>query len=72
MATMERGSWTDERLDDLNQRVENLDRRMEDGFREVRGEIAALHRTVIQLFFGTVAMMIVGFGGTIATILSQN
>jgi hypothetical protein len=71
MAVMAREAWTDERLDDLNQRVGSLDRRMEDGFREVRGEIAALHRTVIQLFFGTVAMMVVGFGGTIATILSQ-
>jgi hypothetical protein len=35
MAVMARGAWTDERLDDLNGRVER-------GFGEVKGEVAGL------------------------------
>lgn len=72
MAVMARESWTDERLNDLNQRVDKLDQRMEVGFREVRGEVSTLQRTMVQLFFGTIATMIVGFGGTIATVIAQH
>ena len=39
MAVMERAPDTDKRLDDLNLRVESIDRRMETGFAEVREEI---------------------------------
>jgi hypothetical protein len=38
MAVMARESWTDERLDDLNARIESVDRRMEAGFAEMREE----------------------------------
>jgi hypothetical protein len=82
MATMAREAWTDERLDDLNARVDRLDQRMEAGFAEVReefrtlrGEInsqfAAQQRTMLQLFGGMFATMLVGFLGVIATVLSQ-
>jgi tetrahydromethanopterin S-methyltransferase subunit G len=37
-----RSTWTDSRLDDLNSRVD-------EGFRELRGEIGALQRTIIQV-----------------------
>jgi hypothetical protein len=37
----------------------------------VRGEIAALHRTMIQLFGGLIATLVLGFSGLIATILTQ-
>jgi hypothetical protein len=60
-----RSTWTDSRLDDLNGRVSNLADRMDDEFREVRGEIGALHRTLIQ--FG--AAMIAAFVGLIAAVL---
>jgi hypothetical protein len=48
-----------------NGRVSNLADRMDDEFREVRGEIGALHRTLIQ--FG--AAMIAAFVGLIAAVL---
>ena len=89
MATMAREAWTDERLDDLNKRVD-------DGFREMRAEFrgqndnmlglhgrmhdlqqtmisqfAAQQRMMVQLFGGMFAMMLVGFLGVIATILTQ-
>ena len=73
---MAREAWTDERLDDLNERVASMDRRMEAGFAEmreefraVRGEMHALHRTTMIIVFSGFATMLVGFGGTIATIL---
>ena len=42
MAVMERVPPTDKRLDDLNARVESVDRRMETGFAEVREEFRAV------------------------------
>jgi hypothetical protein len=42
MAVMAREAWTDERLDDLNARVESIDRRMETGFAEMREEFRAV------------------------------
>ncbi len=37
--TMVREAWTDERLDDLNAKVDRLDQRIENGFVETREEI---------------------------------
>jgi hypothetical protein len=95
-----RDAWTDERLDDLNHRVDN-------GFKEVsrefqalrlemrtefaavrsetatefgsvrgeitglRGEMAAMNRTLIQVGAGAMVTMFVGFAATIATVLTQ-
>lgn len=42
MAVMAREMWTDQRLDDLNERVASLDRRMEAGFAEMREEFRAI------------------------------
>ncbi|HEX5990389.1 MAG TPA: hypothetical protein VFY75_09270 [Solirubrobacterales bacterium] len=42
MAVMAREAWTDHRLDDLNTRVEGIDRRMDAGFKEMREEFRAL------------------------------
>lgn len=39
---MAREAWTDERLDDLNDRVASIDRRMEAGFGEMRQEFRAI------------------------------
>jgi hypothetical protein len=82
MAVMAREVWTDERLDDLNARVEGIDRRMEAGFAEMRAEFvsvrrdmanqfAAQNRMMIQLFGGMFATMLVGFLGVIAAIVTQ-
>ena len=79
---MAREAWTDERLDDLrenvNQRfdevdkkVDNLDRRMEAGFAEMRGEFRALRTELSHLTNGLIGTMLVGFLGTIVALVTQ-
>ena len=70
MAVMERPSWTDKRLDDLNERVGSVDRRMEAGFAELRAEIRAQTRTMVQLFGALLAAVLVGFMSVIATVIT--
>jgi len=76
MAVMAREVWTDERLDDLNRRVDEGFRETREEFRAVRaelgGQIAALHRTTFQLFVGVIMTMILGFGGMIVALLTQS
>lgn len=76
MAVMAREAWTDSRLDDLNERVGRFERRVDAGFAEmrqefvaVRAEMAAMHRSLVQLMVGGFVTMAVGFGGTIATVI---
>lgn len=106
-----RDVWTDERLDDLNHRVDGgfsevsrefqaLRLEMRTEFAAVRsettaefaavraematefaavrsemagmrGEMAALNRTLIQVSIGALVTLIVGFAGTIATVITQ-
>jgi hypothetical protein len=68
MAVMAREAWTDERLDDLS-------RRMERGFDEVKGEIHELRSETNARFDSMQRTMIIGFvtlnasviGGLLAT-----
>jgi hypothetical protein len=78
MAVMARESWTDERLDDLSGRVDSLERRMDQGFgemreefRAVRAEIASNQRTLVQMAAGIWATSVVGFLGVIPAIVTQ-
>jgi hypothetical protein len=82
MAVMARETWTDHRLDDLNKKVDDgfnemrtefraLRGEMAGEFQAVRGEVAAMNRNLIQLTWGLIGMMLVGFLGIIATILTQ-
>jgi len=82
MAVMAREEWTDHRLDDLNKRVDDGFKEMREEFRAVRmeiggefqgirGEIATLNRHLMQLTWGLIGMMLVGFLGIIATIITQ-
>ena len=77
-----RDAWTDERLDDLNHRVDGGFKEMREEFRAlrlesrtefaaVRSEMAAMQRTMLQVVLGGFGLMLVGFAGTIATILTQ-
>jgi hypothetical protein len=59
-----REAWTDERLDDLNQRVDEGFRGMREEFRAVRGEMSAMYRTMT-------VTMITGFSGLAALIITQ-
>lgn len=80
MATV-RELWSDERLDDLNHRVDRgfedtkaefraLRLEMHAEFAAVRAEMTALHRTTMQIVLGGFGLMLVGFAGTIATVLT--
>jgi hypothetical protein len=88
-----REAWTDDRLDDLNHRVDTgfddmkrefqavrLEMRtefqavrseMRAEFGAVRTEANAMHRTLLQIILGGLALMLAGFAGTIATVLAQ-
>jgi hypothetical protein len=59
-----REAWTDERLDDLNHRVDEGFREVAEEFRAVRGEISAMQRSMT-------ATMITGFVGLAALIVTQ-
>jgi hypothetical protein len=58
-----RSTWTDSRLDDLNGRVGEL----REDIRDMRGEIGALKRTMIQIGWGMFGTLAVGMLGLIAT-----
>lgn len=58
-----RSTWTDSRLDDLNGRVGEI----REDVRDLRGEIGALKRTMIQIGGGLIGTLFVGMLGLIAT-----
>jgi hypothetical protein len=74
--------WTDARMDDLKHQVDDMARRMDSGFREVREEMSAhqretnaridsLQRTMIQ-FGGVMVAALVGLIATqLGLILTQ-
>ncbi len=73
-----REDWSDARLDDLNDRVADMGRRMDEGFNrlhedlraqraETGAEIASLHRLIVQVAGGMFATFAIGFAGLIAT-----
>jgi hypothetical protein len=64
-----RDAWTDERLDDLNHRVDEGFKEMREEFRAARSEMGAMGRTHLQLLLGSWVSMMVGFAATIATVL---
>jgi hypothetical protein len=58
-----REKWTDERLDDLNEKVDRGFARMDARFEHLEGRFDALNRTL----FGGYFVMIAGLIGLIAT-----
>jgi hypothetical protein len=60
-----RESWTDERLDDLSHRVDEGFRRIDADIRELRAEMTAFHRMILQLGGGMIVTFAVGFAGLI-------
>jgi hypothetical protein len=82
MAVMARETWSDERLDELNNRVDEgfketrtefraVRSEMQQEFQAVRAEMKDQTRLLIQLFGGMFATFVVGFIGIVATILTQ-
>ncbi|HXQ89855.1 MAG TPA: hypothetical protein VN733_09480 [Solirubrobacterales bacterium] len=58
-----RSTWTDSRLDDLNGRVGEI----REDVRDLRSEIGALKRAIIQVGGGFVGVLVVGMLGLIGT-----
>ena len=62
-----RATWTDERLDDLARRMDDGFNRMDADLRAVNARIDALQRTMVQVGGGMIAAFVAGFLGLIAT-----
>jgi hypothetical protein len=62
-----RATWTDERLDDLARRMEDGFNRVDAELRAVNARLDALQRTMIQVAAAVVATFVAGFLGLIAT-----
>lgn len=82
MAVMAREEWTDQRLDDLSKRVDDgfgemreefraFRTEMKSEFQAVRTEIGAVNRNLMQLTWGLIGAMLVGFLGTIVALVTQ-
>ena len=57
--------WTDERLDDLAQKVDAGFDRVDNDIRELRGDIGALRSVIMQVGVG----LMIGMAGVITSIL---
>ena len=62
-----RSTWTDSRLDDLNDRVGDLSARV-DG---LDGRIDGLQHTMVQAFIALMVVMFTGFMGLAGLIITQ-
>jgi len=65
VAGMERTMWTDERLDDLSNRVDAGFERVDSDIRELRGDIGSLRSVIMQVGVG----LMIGMAGVITSIL---
>ncbi len=59
-----RSTWTDARLDELNERVTEMDTRL-------TGRIDSLQQTMLHAFIGLMVVMITGFMGLAGLIVTQ-
>jgi hypothetical protein len=70
-----RSTWTDSRLDDFairtDSRFDTIERRMDEGFRELRGDMNDLRRTMVQTTVALAVGMLAGFGGLAGLIATQ-
>jgi hypothetical protein len=60
-----RATWTDERLDDLSRRMDNGFNRVDEDLRDLSQRFDALQRFMVQIFGGTT----LGILATIVTVL---
>lgn len=68
MMPRDRESWNDDRLDDLNHKVEEGFKDMREEFRALRSEMAADRRALVQVGGAIWITSVLGFLGVIATI----
>jgi hypothetical protein len=56
-----REKWTDERLDDMNARMAEGFQRVDSDLRELRADMKAMQRLIIQVGSGLFGTMVIGF-----------
>jgi len=61
METMAREAWTDERLDDLRDRMVVGFQRLDADIRELRGKVESVQRIMIYGFITQSGIMVTGF-----------
>ena len=66
-----RESWTDERLDELSRRVDGGFTELRGEFAELRGEIRWGQRAMVFGFISMTTAILAGFGGMIALLAAQ-
>ncbi|HEX2265969.1 MAG TPA: hypothetical protein VHH14_06780 [Solirubrobacterales bacterium] len=66
-----RSTWTDSRLDDLNQRVTELTGRVGEMDARLTGRIDSLQHSMVQGFIALVVIMATGFMGIAGLIFTQ-
>lgn len=72
MAVIEmRDKWTDERLDDLNHKVDTGFRRIDERFASIDRRIDSLQRTMVHGFIALLGIQMSGFIGLAGLILAQ-
>jgi hypothetical protein len=71
MAVMARETWTDERLDDLNAKVEKGFVEVKGEIREVRGEVAELRKEMNARFDSMQRTLIVCFAGLAGSVFAS-
>lgn len=54
-----RSTWTDSRLDDLNDRVKSMDAKMDEGFARLDGRIDQLNHTMVQGMIALISIITV-------------
>jgi len=64
-----REKWTDERLDDMNVRMAEGFQRVDADLRELRSDMKAMQRLIIQVGGGLFGTMTIGFVSLIVTMI---
>jgi hypothetical protein len=68
---MERGAWTDARLDDRFDQIDRRFDRVDAELGAIRGEIGELRTTMVRIGAGVGGGIIAGLLGVIAAVLSR-
>lgn len=64
-----RDKWTDERVDDMNRRMGEGFQRVDADLRELRSDMKAMQRLIIQVGGGLFGTMMVGFLSLVVTMV---
>jgi ribosome assembly protein YihI (activator of Der GTPase) len=66
-----REKWTDERLDDLNKRVDDGFREMREGFARIDARLDKMQHLMVQFAIAIIAAMVTLYATTIGLVLTQ-